>query len=116
VNAPTEGTSVLLQIRKEEPFTSYRLADWLIPAAGASPQERVSVSTRLFYTPRGETLSILFRLSIIMTPRAVIDLYRLHFFFAWPVLFCSGFLLAADIYGSFSRVDLCRAALIGFFG
>ena len=51
-----------------------------------------------------------------MTLRAVIDLLRLHFFFAWPVLFCSGYLLAAGVYGDFSWTDLIRAALIGFFG
>jgi 4-hydroxybenzoate polyprenyltransferase len=51
-----------------------------------------------------------------MTLRAIIDLLRLHFFFAWPVLFCSGYLLAASFYGDFSWIDLIRAALIGFFG
>ncbi|NYT08049.1 MAG: UbiA family prenyltransferase [Methanomicrobiales archaeon] len=51
-----------------------------------------------------------------MTPRAAIDLLRLHFFFAWPILFCSGFLLAASVTGTFSWIDLLRAALIGFFG
>lgn len=51
-----------------------------------------------------------------MTPRAVIDLLRLHFFFAWPILFCSGYLLAANLSGNFSWIDLGRAALIGFFG
>lgn len=51
-----------------------------------------------------------------MTPRALIDLLRLHFFFAWPILFCSGYLLAANVSGTFSWIDLLRAALIGFFG
>jgi 4-hydroxybenzoate polyprenyltransferase len=51
-----------------------------------------------------------------MTLRAIIDLLRLHFFFAWPVLFCSGYLLATSMYGNFSWPDLIRAALIGFFG
>jgi 4-hydroxybenzoate polyprenyltransferase len=51
-----------------------------------------------------------------MTLRAIIDLLRLHFFFAWPVLFCSGYLLAAGMYGNFTWLDLTRAALIGFFG
>ncbi|NYT16822.1 MAG: UbiA family prenyltransferase [Methanomicrobiales archaeon] len=51
-----------------------------------------------------------------MTLRAIIDLLRLHFFFAWPVLFCSGYLLAASVYGDFSWTDLFRAVLIGFFG
>lgn len=48
--------------------------------------------------------------------RAYVDLLRLHFFFAWPVLFCSGFLLAATVYGTYTTLDLVRAALIGFFG
>ncbi len=51
-----------------------------------------------------------------MNLRTVIDLLRLHFFFAWPILFCSGYLLAAGLYGNFSWIDLGRAALIGFFG
>jgi 4-hydroxybenzoate polyprenyltransferase len=51
-----------------------------------------------------------------MTLRAIIDLLRLHFFFAWPVLFCSGYLLAAGMYGNYTWLDLTRAALIGFFG
>ncbi len=44
------------------------------------------------------------------------DLLRLHFFFAWPVLFCSGYLLATSVYGLFSWYDLVKVALIGFFG
>jgi 4-hydroxybenzoate polyprenyltransferase and related prenyltransferases len=50
------------------------------------------------------------------TLRAYVDLLRLHFFFAWPLLFCSGYLLATGIYGNFSWIDLLKAALIGFFG
>jgi 4-hydroxybenzoate polyprenyltransferase len=41
---------------------------------------------------------------------------RLQFFFAWPLLFCSGYLLATVLYGSFSWFDLARVSLIGFFG
>jgi 4-hydroxybenzoate polyprenyltransferase len=48
--------------------------------------------------------------------RAFIDLTRLHFFFAWPVLFASGYLLATTIYGGFSWPALFQVALIGFFG
>jgi 4-hydroxybenzoate polyprenyltransferase len=48
--------------------------------------------------------------------RAYIDLFRLHFFFAWPVLFSSGYLLATMTYGGFSWPGLGRVALIGFFG
>ena len=50
------------------------------------------------------------------TLRAYIDLFRLQFFFAWPLLFCSGYLLATATYGGFSWPDLGRVALIGFFG
>jgi 4-hydroxybenzoate polyprenyltransferase len=50
------------------------------------------------------------------TIRAYIDLTRLQFSFAWPLLFCSGYLLATTIYGNFSWFDLLRVALIGFFG
>ena len=50
------------------------------------------------------------------TLRAYIDLTRLQFFFAWPLLFCSGYLLATTVYGNFSWFDLLRVALIGFFG
>jgi 4-hydroxybenzoate polyprenyltransferase len=48
--------------------------------------------------------------------RAFIDLTRLHFFFAWPLLFASGYLLATTIYGGFSWPILLKVALIGFFG
>jgi 4-hydroxybenzoate polyprenyltransferase len=50
------------------------------------------------------------------TLRAYIDLTRLQFFFAWPLLFCSGYLLATTVYGNFAVVDIVRVALIGFFG
>ncbi len=50
------------------------------------------------------------------TLRAYIDLTRLQFSFAWPLLFCSGYLLATTVYGNFAWVDLIRVALIGFFG
>ncbi len=50
------------------------------------------------------------------TPRAYIDLTRLQFSFAWPLLFCSGYLLATITYGGFAWLDLVRFALIGFFG
>jgi 4-hydroxybenzoate polyprenyltransferase len=48
--------------------------------------------------------------------RGYADLLRIHFFFAWPVLFCSGYLLATSVYGVFSWYDLAKVALIGFFG
>jgi 4-hydroxybenzoate polyprenyltransferase len=50
------------------------------------------------------------------TIRAYIDLTRLKFFFAWPLLFCSGYLLATTVYGNFTWFDLVRVSLIGFFG
>jgi len=50
------------------------------------------------------------------TLRAYIDIFRLQFSFAWPLLFSSGYLLATATYGGFSWFDLGRVALIGFFG
>lgn len=50
------------------------------------------------------------------TMRAYIDLTRLQFSFAWPLLFCSGYVLATTVYGNFAWLDLVRVALIGFFG
>ncbi len=50
------------------------------------------------------------------TLRAYIDLLRFQFFFAWVILFSSGYLLATSIYGGFSVFDLARVALIAFFG
>jgi 4-hydroxybenzoate polyprenyltransferase len=48
--------------------------------------------------------------------RAYIDLTRLQFFFAWPLLFSSGYLLATMTYGGFSWLVLAKIALIGLFG
>lgn len=48
--------------------------------------------------------------------RAYFDLLRLQFFFAWPILFGSGYLLATSLYGGFSWFGLLRVVLIGFFG
>src|SRR5512133_2984870 len=50
------------------------------------------------------------------TLRAYIDLTRLQFSFAWPLLFCSGYLLATMSYGGFEWLVLAKVALIGFFG
>jgi len=50
------------------------------------------------------------------TLRAYADLFRLKFFIAWPLLFCSGYLLATATYGGFSWMLLATVALIGFFG
>ncbi|MEJ2242180.1 MAG: UbiA family prenyltransferase [Candidatus Bathyarchaeota archaeon] len=48
--------------------------------------------------------------------KAYLDLMRLHFFFVWPTLFCSGIFLAFQIYDSFSWLILLKGILIGFFG
>lgn len=45
-----------------------------------------------------------------------LDLLRLHFAPAWALLFCSGTLLAAGIYGGFTWGVLATAALIAVFG
>jgi len=50
------------------------------------------------------------------TVKAYVDLLRLHFFFVWPILFCSGLFLAFANYGGFSIGLVIKAALIGFFG
>ena len=50
------------------------------------------------------------------TLRAYIDLMRLQFSFAWPLLFSSGYLLATIAYGGFAWLELVKVALIGFFG
>jgi 4-hydroxybenzoate polyprenyltransferase len=50
------------------------------------------------------------------TLQAYIDLMRLQFFFAWPLLFSSGYLLATMTSGGFSWFVLAKVALIGFLG
>jgi 4-hydroxybenzoate polyprenyltransferase len=50
------------------------------------------------------------------TLRAYLDLTRLQFSFAWPLLFSSGYLLATIAYGGFSWILLAKVALIGLFG
>jgi len=50
------------------------------------------------------------------TIEAYIDLTRLHFFFVWPILFCSGLFLAFQHYDGFSWLLVAKAALIGFLG
>lgn len=50
------------------------------------------------------------------TLAALADLTRAHFFFVWPLLFCSGLALAFVNYGGFSWELVVRAALIGLFG
>jgi len=48
--------------------------------------------------------------------KAYVDLTRLQFFFAWPVLFCSGLFLSFRGYGGFSWSLIVRAGLIGLLG
>jgi 4-hydroxybenzoate polyprenyltransferase len=48
--------------------------------------------------------------------KAYFDLTRLHFFFVWPILFCSGLFLAFQYYGGFSWLLIVKSVLIGFFG
>lgn len=50
------------------------------------------------------------------TLRAYSDLLRIQFSFAWPLLFCSGYLLAIAPSGTVAWPELLRVALIGFFG
>ncbi|KDE55830.1 UbiA family prenyltransferase [Methanoculleus sp. MH98A] len=50
------------------------------------------------------------------TLAALADLTRAHFFFVWPLLFCSGLALAFANYGGFSWELVGRAALIGLLG
>jgi 4-hydroxybenzoate polyprenyltransferase len=48
--------------------------------------------------------------------KAFVDLTRLHFGFAWPLLFCSGLFLAFHQYGGFDVLLLIKAILISLFG
>ena len=48
--------------------------------------------------------------------KAYLDLMRLHFFFVWPTLFCSGIFLAFQIHNSFSWLIIVKGILISFFG
>jgi len=50
------------------------------------------------------------------TLAALADLTRIHFFFVWPLIFCSGLALASRSYGGLSWELVGRAALIGLFG
>jgi len=48
--------------------------------------------------------------------KAYLDLTRLHFFFVWPILFCSGTFLAFQFHDSFSWSLIIKAVFIGFLG
>jgi len=48
--------------------------------------------------------------------KAYVDLTRLHFFFVWPLLFCSGLFLSFQSYGGFSWSVVGKAALVALLG
>lgn len=48
--------------------------------------------------------------------KAYADLFRLHFFFVWPMLFCGGLFFGFILNGSFSLTLVLQAILIAFFG
>ncbi|KKG39988.1 hypothetical protein DU35_02965 [Methanosarcina mazei] len=50
------------------------------------------------------------------TLKSYLDLTRAHFLPAWPLVFCSGLVLAFANYGGFSWELIIKAALIGLFG
>lgn len=54
--------------------------------------------------------------NIVETIKGYTDLTRIHFWFVWPLLFCSGLLLAFKVNGSFTWGLTIKAALIGFLG
>jgi len=45
-----------------------------------------------------------------------LDLTRLHFFFVWPLVFCSGLVLSFQSYGTVSNWIILKSALIALFG
>ncbi len=45
-----------------------------------------------------------------------VDLMRLHFFFVWPLVFCSGLILSFQNYDAVSNWVILKAALIALFG
>jgi 4-hydroxybenzoate polyprenyltransferase len=47
---------------------------------------------------------------------AFVDLTRAHFAFVWPLLFCSGLMLAFQNYGGFSWATIILVGFIGLFG
>jgi 4-hydroxybenzoate polyprenyltransferase len=53
---------------------------------------------------------------MLNTLKAYIDLTRAHFFLAWPILFCSGLVLAFENYGGFSWGLVLKTVLISLFG
>jgi 4-hydroxybenzoate polyprenyltransferase len=57
-----------------------------------------------------------FMTSPLESLKAYMDLTRLHFFFVWPLLFCSGLFLSFPRYGGFSWPLVGKAALIALLG
>ncbi|MBU7015476.1 MAG: UbiA family prenyltransferase [Theionarchaea archaeon] len=53
---------------------------------------------------------------MIETVKGYTDLTRIHFWFVWPLLFCSGLMLAFKVYGSFTWGLTAKVALIGLLG
>jgi len=56
------------------------------------------------------------RLMALESLKPYLDLTRIHFFFVWPLLFCSGLFLSFQVYGGFSWGLVGRAALIALLG
>jgi 4-hydroxybenzoate polyprenyltransferase len=56
------------------------------------------------------------KFSFVEKVKAYIDLTRAHFAIVWPILFCTGLMLAFRQHNDFSWSLLIRVALIGFFG
>ena len=48
--------------------------------------------------------------------KAFADLFRLHFFFVWPMLFCAGLFFGFILNGNFSFTLILQAIFIAFFG
>jgi len=48
--------------------------------------------------------------------KAYIDLTRIQFGFAWPLLFCSGLFLAFANYGGLDWIIILKAVIIGLCG
>ncbi|NHJ49882.1 MAG: prenyltransferase [Asgard group archaeon] len=56
------------------------------------------------------------KFSLVEKIKAYIDLTRAHFAIVWPILFCSGLMLAFKQYNDFSWTLLIKVAFIGLFG
>ncbi|MDN5340316.1 MAG: hypothetical protein PWQ30_1425 [Euryarchaeota archaeon] len=79
--------------------------------AAVDPHGR-EVCLQRFLSRKVELMASIMRESLA----ALADLTRPHFFFVWPLVFCSGLALATENYGGFTWVLVGRAALIGLFG